>query len=176
MKLTQLFSGEVRSEGFSAFSTLVSVETLVNRGLRVRALPLLLTSNVMFFPTSIQGALGLFQKIFMLGQEMQKIPEEPAVGGSLPEAVPEEGVPVLLYCPFRPGRGRTSLDRISFLARKDFFGGSLPEAVPEEGVPGNPESAEGLPKGQEGAVPEKNLAQGIKNLFILASFTGIWSL
>ena len=26
-----------------------------------------------------------------------------------------------MYCPFRPGRGRTSLDRISFLARKDFF-------------------------------------------------------
>ncbi len=37
----------------SAFSTFMSVATLVNKGLKVRALPLFFTSKVIFFPISI---------------------------------------------------------------------------------------------------------------------------
>ncbi len=105
----------------------------------------------------IQGALGLFQKIFMLGQEMQKIPEEPAVGGSLPEAVPEEGVPGNPESAEGLPKGQEGAVPEKNLAQgiKNLLMGT------EDLVQGARNTAQG---GKEAAVGQENTAQAVKNL------------
>ena len=72
----------------SAFSTFVSVATLVKSGLSIRVLPLFLTSKVMFFPISIF--------IFLSTLALSRISSGSLIWTSLPFL---ETISPLIVCP-----------------------------------------------------------------------------